>query len=91
MWTEGENLRVDFEDIEIQTFATLHKWVSDKATNQAEARIYHWIFAKKEEREVNHVLQVVIAADYLGLGHFREFEDYMNQCLRSRCSTTAGL
>jgi hypothetical protein len=79
IYTEGERHQVHFEDIGVKTFATLHKWASDKATNNCDHLPYHWVFADKKEREVNHLLQIAIAADYLGLDHFKELEKFLNQ------------
>jgi hypothetical protein len=81
IYAEGERQQVHFEDIDIETFATIHRWVSERAVNGYNHDPYHWVWAKESEREVGGLLQVAMAADYLGLDHYEELMGWLNRGL----------
>jgi hypothetical protein len=79
VFAEGENSRVHLEGIDAGTFATLHRWVSERATDGYYHHLFRWALSSAEDRDVTHLLDVAVAADYLGLEEWaRELEVWLN-------------
>lgn len=53
--------------------------MSERAIYGADHRTAYWYRASIADRNVVHLLQVAVAADYLGLDHFAELEAWLNQ------------
>ncbi|KAB5551101.1 hypothetical protein GE09DRAFT_1059600 [Coniochaeta sp. 2T2.1] len=79
-WTEGQEQVVRFDHITVQTFASIHKWVTAQHINDPQCKITYWGWGMDlTERKLEHLFNLALAADYLAMRAYDPFEAWLNE------------